>query len=324
MTAEPMTPLPTRRWDLIDIARGLAVVAMVIYHFSWDLSFLQLTAVNVVQDPGWRWFAKLIAGSFLVLTGIGLSLAHSAGFRRLAFLKRLAKIAGAAALITVATYIAFPQSFIFFGILHCIALSSLLALPVLRMRTWIVILAAAGCFVVPFAATAPALDAPWLDWLGLGSDVPVTNDYVPVFPWFGLVLIGIVVARLGTLRQLDRLAHWRAGTRPNRWLIWLGRHSLPIYLIHQPVLLAVLFGVLQLTGPSPAAQERPFVMQCEADCGSRGTDLNVCRATCGCVVQSLRKDGLWDRVMQNQVDDDARLRISRLAQSCLRTPPAVR
>src|SRR4029079_12219855 len=121
-----------RRFDTVDIARGVAVAAMAVYHFSWDLSALDFIETNVIEEPGWRLFARSIAGSFLILVGVGLTLAHGRGLRLEAFLRRLAKIAAAALLITVATYFVFPQSYIFFGILHCIALCSVLALPFLR------------------------------------------------------------------------------------------------------------------------------------------------------------------------------------------------
>ncbi len=90
----------SQRWDAIDVARGLAIVAMIVYHFSWDLSFLQLIATNILQVPAWRWFARGIAGSFLILAGFGLTLAHAQGFHRVPFLRRLMKVGGAALAVT--------------------------------------------------------------------------------------------------------------------------------------------------------------------------------------------------------------------------------
>ena len=109
---------PQNRFDAVDVARGVAIAAMVIYHFSWDLTALQFIATDVTREPGWRLFARSIATSFLILVGIGLVLAHARGLRRGPFLRRLAKVGGAALLITAVTYAAFPQSYIFFGILH--------------------------------------------------------------------------------------------------------------------------------------------------------------------------------------------------------------
>ncbi|MET0746053.1 MAG: heparan-alpha-glucosaminide N-acetyltransferase, partial [Microvirga sp.] len=160
------------RWDAVDVARGVAVAAMVVYHFGWDLSFLKLIATDLIREPAWRWFARGIAGSFLALAGFGLALAHARAFRPRSFLTRLARIAGAAALVTAATYVVFPESYIFFGILHCIALSSVLALPFLRAPIWTAAAAAAVCFAAPLYARNPFWDHDWLDWLGLGIKEP--------------------------------------------------------------------------------------------------------------------------------------------------------
>ncbi|MBZ6075047.1 DUF1624 domain-containing protein [Microvirga puerhi] len=308
-----------QRWDAIDVARGIAILAMIVYHFSWDLSFLKLIATDIVAVPAWRWFARCIAGSFLFLSGIGLVLAHLQGWRWKAFLRRLAKIGGAAIAITVATYFAFPQSFIFFGILHCIAASSVLALPFLRLRPALVLAATIFCFAAPWIFTSPALDQPWLDWLGLGTREPVTNDYVPIFPWFGLVLAGIAVAKI-VLPYTDALqiARWRAKHSTTRLIAWAGRKSLPIYLLHQIVLLGVLYGVLQLTGPNPMAEARPFIAECEASCLAQNGQAGMCRALCSCVVKELRQSELWQKVLRDDIGPEEQTRISRTAQQCLR------
>src|SRR3712207_2319249 len=247
----------SQRWDVIDVARGAAIAAMIVYHFSWDLSFLKLIQTNILQVPAWRWFARGIAGSFLTLAGIGLALAHAQGFRRVPFLLRLLKVGGAALAVTLVTYFAFPESYIFFGILHCIAVSSVLALAFLWLHPAFIVLAAAFCLAAPTIFTNPALDAPSLDWLGLGAPDPVANDYVPVLPWFGMVLIGVALGRLLLARAATtRLAHWQTKDALFRTLAWAGRKSLPIYLVHQLVLLGILCGVLQVTGPNPRAEAR--------------------------------------------------------------------
>ena len=306
---------PTR-WDAIDVARGAAIVAMISYHFAWDLSFLQLAPIRVVGDPGWNAFARGIAGSFLALAGLGLSLAHAQGFRRRAFLSRLAKVGGAALAVTLATFLAFPDSYVFFGILHAIAVCSILALPFLKAPIWVVAATAVLCFAAPRLLTAPAFDHPVLDWLGLGSRDPVTNDYVPVFPWFGPVLIGLAIGRTVLRRRTaPSVARWRAESSAAQLLAWAGRKSLLIYLIHQPVLLAALMGVLQFAGPHPEAQARAFLQQCTAECLGTGS-VGFCRATCACVVDRLRESGGFRR---GASEDQSR--ISSLAQACLRVDP---
>jgi uncharacterized membrane protein len=313
--------IASQRWDTIDVARGLAIMAMIVYHFSWDLSFLKLIETNILQVPAWRWFARAIAGSFLFLAGAGLVLAHAQGFRRLPFLKRLLKVGGAALAVTLGTFFAFPDSYIFFGILHCIAASSVLALPFLRMRPALTLAAAAFCLAAPLLFTSPVLDAPYLDWLGLGAAVPVTNDYVPIFPWFGLVLIGVVVGqRLLSKTEMLSLARWRANDALSRTLVWAGRKSLPIYLIHQLVLLAVLYGVLQITGPNLRAEAQPFMNECMATC-LQASQPQICTAVCSCTIETLRQSDLWRKVMSGAITADERTQVSRAAQQCLRRPP---
>src|SRR5687768_1672935 len=84
-------PLP--RLPLIDAARGAAILAMVVYHFSWDLRFFGFIAADVAGGLGWRVFARLIAGAFLFLVGVSLVLATQGGFDRARYLRRLGIIA---------------------------------------------------------------------------------------------------------------------------------------------------------------------------------------------------------------------------------------
>ncbi len=314
--------MASQRWDAIDVARGLAITAMVVYHFSWDLSFLKLIETNILQVPAWRWFARGIAGSFLFLAGIGLVLAHAQGFRRLAFLKRLMKVGGAALAVTLVTFFAFPESYIFFGILHCIAVSSVLALPFVRMHPALSLATAIFFLIGPALFTSPTFDAPYLDWLGLGATDPMTNDYVPLFPWFGMVLLGVFTGRLLLARASTmRLAHWQAHDPLSRLLVWSGRKSLPIYLAHQVVLLGILYGVLQITGPNPRAEAQPFMNECVSTC-LMNAQPETCIALCSCTVDTLRQSDLWQKVLRGTTTADEQVQISRAAQQCLRRPPS--
>ncbi|QRM31542.1 DUF1624 domain-containing protein [Microvirga sp. VF16] len=305
----------SQRWDAVDVARGIAIAAMIVYHFSWDLSFLQLIGTNILQVPAWRWFARGIAGSFLMLAGFGLALAHAQGFRRIPFLKRLMKVGGAALAVTLVTYFAFPESYIFFGILHCIAVSSVLSLPFLRLHPALTLAFAVFCLLAPWLFTSPALDAPWLDWLGLGASDPVTNDYVPIFPWFGLVLIGVAAGKLMLAQQETlSLARWRADNVFFRTLVWAGRKSLPIYLIHQIVLLGALYGVAQIVGPNPSAA-------CQRICLMQNGNPALCPSVCSCILQQVPERDLWQRLLANKAAPDDNTRISRAAQRCMRQSP---
>ncbi|HEX2553746.1 MAG TPA: heparan-alpha-glucosaminide N-acetyltransferase [Microvirga sp.] len=315
----PDAPPAAGRWDAVDAARGLAIVAMVVYHAAWDLSFLKLVAFDAINDPAWKAFARAIASSFLALVGVSLALAHARGVRRAAFLRRLAKIGGAALLVTAATILAFPDAYIFFGILHAIAVSSVLALPFLRAPWPVAALAALAVAAAPRFLTSPALDHPALDWLGLGAADPITNDYVPVFPWFAAVLLGLLLGRALLSRGTGPLARWRAAAPPSRALVRAGRWSLPIYLVHQPILLALFYGVLQITGPNPAAEAQTFIRPCAAGCIGADRDEALCTAICRCTADRLRiEESLWRAVLGNRVAPEDRPRVNGLAQQCYR------
>jgi uncharacterized membrane protein len=317
--SEAAAPPLRLRLEVVDGARGVALLAMFVFHFAYDLSYFGLIETHIPSEPGWRGFARLIAGSFLTLVGISLVLATRNGLNRSAFLKRLAMVAGAAALVTLATYVAMPRSFIFFGILHHVALASVLALPFLRLPIVAVAGATIAAFALPFLIAHPLLDQPALAWLGFSRAPIVTADFVPVFPWFGCVLGGIVLARLALPRLTgSRLANWRPTSLPARILAWGGRHSLLVYLVHQPVFIGALLLALQLNPAQPVSEERGFMLSCQRSCGTGPLGADACERVCACTVDSLKRESLWRETLADTLDQSQRERVSALAQACLR------
>lgn len=214
---------------------------MVVFHFSWDLEFFGITELGVTERLPWLFFAKTIAATFLLTVGISLHLAHGDAVRAQAFLRRLAFIALAAASITLASWWFDPNGTIWFGILHCIAVSSLIGLPFLRLHPAVTVLAAAAALAAPLWLTTDALNHPGWLWLGLSREFPPANDYIPLLPWTGFVLSGIAFAQLVRARVSDaKLAGWQPRSAMSKVLTLAGRHSLPIYLVHQPLLIGVL------------------------------------------------------------------------------------
>ena len=141
--------IKSNRIEALDLARGFALAAMAVYHFAWDLEFFGYAPPGMTALGGWKLFARCIASSFLFLVGVSLFLAHAQRIRWPGFLRRLAMVAGAAAAISVATYFAVPGAFIFFGILHQIALASLLGLAFLRLPALLTLAVAAAVIVAP-------------------------------------------------------------------------------------------------------------------------------------------------------------------------------
>jgi len=307
---------PQRRLPVIDAIRAAALAAMASYHTLWDLGHLRLTAENYALTPAGRLAAEMIAGSFLLLVGVGLVLMNGRGVRLRPTLTRFARIGGAALLVTLGTWAIFPDAFVFFGVLHCIAVSSLLGLPFLFLPVPVAVLAAAAFLVAPHVVDAPILDAPALSFLGLGSVVPRTNDYVPLFPWFGLVLVGIVLGRLGLPKLArSRLGAWTPHTRLGRAATVAGRHSLAIYLIHQPVLLAVLTGLVTVVGANPRAGLRAFRADYVTICARTGGEPPLCRIAARCTSEALLREDLF-REDGRPFSGTERLRAQAISQGC--------
>lgn len=251
MTAEPIAR--RARYQALDAARGLAIVAMVVFHFAWDLYYFGISPVDVTSDPGWEVFQKLILTSFLLLVGAGLVLSHGDGIRWRSFWRRFAVILAAALLVTAGTYWMFPDYFVYFGVLHAIALFSLMALPFVRLPGPLTALVALAVIAGSFAWSSPDFEVRWLAWIGFWPVPPPTTDIVPIFPWFGVVLLGIAGTRgLLASRAAEPIRHWRSNALAVRGLALLGRWSLPVYVLHQPLMIGIFWAALQLGTPQLA------------------------------------------------------------------------
>ena len=289
---------------------------MVVYHFSWDLRFFGYIAADVETDLGWRIFARSIAGTFLFLVGVSLVLATRRGFDLRAFLKRLGIIVAAAAAITVVTWFVFGDTFIFFGMLHHIAVASVLGLLFLRLPIWLIVVSAIFFFVAPPLVAGPAFDSPWLVWLGLQSEFPRTNDFVPLFPWFGVVLAGIAAARLWPLYESYPLPLQQLGDRTPRQLLWLGRHSLIIYLLHQPVLFGSVYLASQIAPPAPIEFQPWFLEACTSQCAASEQDGEACQAICECLAPKVEAAGLSTSIFLGGLSVEQGNRYSDLIDAC--------
>ena len=217
-----------RFWE-IDSLRGIAIVMMIAFHLAFDLSYFGGYDIGI-HSGLWRLFGRATASIFILLAGISLSLSHSrsaAGMER--YLIRGLKIFSWGLLITMATILFFPAEFIVFGILHFIGLSIVLAYPFLRQKRWNLLLGLA-IIIIGLSIQGPLI---------LFPASFRTFDYFPIFPWFGLILIGIFLGNSLYPSHTRRFSIPEISTP----LSTLGRHSLLIYLIHQPVLIALLYAL---------------------------------------------------------------------------------
>ena len=230
------------RWQIVDLVRGVAIVAVVLYHLVWDLGHFGLTEHWVRTDTG-RLIGHLIAGTFLFLTGFSLVLAHRSAIDLRAFAHRLLKLIICAYAVTAVSLAVAPRLVVTFGILHAIALTSVLLLPFLGASRLLALGAAAVSFALPQIMSIDSTSR-WLTWTGLTPTLSPSLDVQPMLPMFGVALLGLVSARtvlvVDTLHR--RICALRFGGRVGRTTACLGRRTLVIYLLHQPV----LFGGLLL------------------------------------------------------------------------------
>jgi uncharacterized membrane protein len=244
--------LNERFWE-IDSLRGLAIIMMITYHFIFDLTFFGIYSFDV--NSGFLWFfARVTAFTFIFLMGVSLTLSSSrakiTGKRILfkKYLKRGLKIFSLGLLITLATWIFIPQGFIIFGVLHFIGLSIILAYPFLKHK-YLNLFLGISFIIMGIYLGNFTFDFSWLVWLGFIPNTLQTVDYFPILPWFGVVLIGLFFGRI-LYKNYNR--QFKIPDLSKKYFIktfsYLGRNSLIIYLIHQPILIIILylFGVVNI------------------------------------------------------------------------------
>jgi uncharacterized membrane protein len=304
------------RVDAVDCARGLALIGMGVYHLSWDLADFHLISPVLPFTAPMRLFSHSVASAFLALVGVSLALAHRDGLHLRAFWRRLAIVAGAAALVTAASLVFAPGEGIFFGILHCIAVASLLAAPFVAAPAWASLAVGLAAIAAPFLVHSTLFDPPWLLWLGLGEAFPNTLDWRPLLPWAGVVFLGLGVARTpSVLGRLTSPERWRAASAPWRALCFAGRHSLPIYLVHQPILIGLLAALTALGGLAPKPDDSAFLAECQPACVAKGRAAAECDDDCRCVADAIERSGDADRLAT--LDAASRARLQTLADACM-------
>lgn len=233
------------RFDRLDALRALAIVWMALYHFGFDLNHFGLLQPrqDVYRDPFWTVQRTCIVSLFLFCAGFGQALALDAGQTWARFWRRWAQVAACALLVSAGSALMFPRSWISFGVLHGIALMLIIARLAAPLRAALLPLALA-CLLLPRLVAAPFFDSRWTNWVGLVTHKPLTEDFVPLLPWLGVVLLGLAAGQwLLRARPAVIGAALAPALRP---LAVLGRWSLSFYLLHQPVLIGLLLAAQAL------------------------------------------------------------------------------
>jgi uncharacterized membrane protein len=244
------------RYATVDALRGFAMVWMTAFHFCFDLNHFGYLQANFYADSFWTLQRAAIVTMFTFCAGLGQAIAVQQGQEWPRFWKRWRQIALCALLVTIGSYAMYPQSFIYFGILHGLALMLIVVRATENWGRWLWPLGAIAIglpWLAPAAHHAvPALEmfnSPALNWLGLVSRKPVTEDYAPLLPWLGVMWWGMAAGRWCVQTQPQWLGNDSGKTnvsasKPNHpltnGLAWLGRWSLSYYMLHQPVMIGAL------------------------------------------------------------------------------------
>lgn len=255
-TPRPLSP--PFRFEALDALRGLAVVWMTVYHFCFDLNHFGYLRQDFLGDAFWTSQRTAIVSLFLFCVGMGQAAAQLQARGASQFWRRWAQIAGCALLVSAASWLMFPASFIYFGVLHAIAVMLLLGQPLGRwgqkqplrlavLATALLLLPLAAPLMLGVSGLQEIFNSRALNWLGWISRKPFTEDYVPLLPWAGVMVWGMMAGQL----VLRRPPGWLKGAVPGagRPLVWLGRHSLGWYMLHQPVLIGLLAATSGLIRP---------------------------------------------------------------------------
>jgi len=224
-----------RIWE-IDAVRGTAIVLMVVFNYAFAFAYFGIFTAG----GGWAFwwlFPRVVASMFIIVSGISFTLSASRPKSRYKkFLLRGGKLFALGLLVTLATWTFVPGSTVFFGILHFLGIAIIIA-PVFRKFRYKAL--ALGIAVIAAGIYMQSLAAgfPWLLWLGITPNLPML-DYFPLLPWFGIFLLGIFAGN--TIYAKGKRKYKIAKITAAKPLSFLGRHSLLIYVLHIPLLIAAL------------------------------------------------------------------------------------
>lgn len=233
-------------FDFIDMSRGFAILLMFIYHFSFDLDYYGFIQQDFYQDAFWINFRTIIVTLFLTIVGISLYLANYRGLNKKRFRQRLLLLIVYSLLVSISSWIMYPKAMIFFGILHFITVASVLGLIFVQAGK-VNLFLGLTLIIIPQVFSHSFFDQTYLQWLGLSTELPITVDYVPLLPWFGVVLVGMYLGeKLTQLPAESIMVRWQGKRFFSKLLSLGGRYSLHIYMLHQPLFLGILYIISQI------------------------------------------------------------------------------
>ncbi|WP_371376450.1 heparan-alpha-glucosaminide N-acetyltransferase [Sporomusa aerivorans] len=229
------------RIDEIDVLRGIAVILMIIFHTVFDLAYFYNWQLDYLTGF-WYYQGKASAVLFMLVSGISSHLSRNP-------VRRGFLVLGAGLLITAITYLASPAVYIRFGILHLLGVGMICTPLLARLSSLLLMLT--GTLLLALNNVLAAFTVTTSVFIPVGLIPPEFSslDYYPIIPWLGVVVYGMTAGRLlyRRKRPLWPQLSKQAGIQP---LTWLGRRSLFLYLMHQPLILTVLYAIHKLFFPN--------------------------------------------------------------------------
>ena len=216
-----------QRSDIIDLLRVAAILLMIFFHTTFDLGIFGFNHINFYEEPFWFWLPRLIVALFLTSVGASLVFTYNLELNLQKFLKRQSKLIFFSLCVSLMTYIFFESNWIYFGTLHCITVTSFIGILFIKRPN--LSLALSLCIFIIM------LVFKW-DTSTLSALYPIKSmDFIPPYPWMAWVWFGIFLGHRSWIKTPIHFKRFRP------ILNFLSRHSLGIYLIHQPILFSVIY-----------------------------------------------------------------------------------
>ncbi len=229
------------RFQILDMARGMAITLMVGFHLFYNLEYFQMVDINIKENPFWTSLRNFIVSMFIFIAGISLYLSSVKRRDFIIHLKKQKWLLLCALLVSAATYPIFPESWIYFGVLHFILAARIIGFALTGLYVANLVLGILFLWM-GISMENELFNPKWINWIGFATQKPFTEDYVPLFPWLGVFLLGIFAGKhfLGRKKVSHALEPSFPGALAG-YLALAGQNSLIIYMVHQPILMGIIY-----------------------------------------------------------------------------------
>lgn len=219
------------RYPIVDLMKALAIFLMVFFHLNYDLTLFGFTQVDFFNNPFWFYLPRFIVSLFLISSGASLVFAHKLKFDNKKYLIRSLKLLLFALIISLSTYLFDRDRWVFMGTLHCLFITGLIGIFFIQRPKLSLILSCVVLILVLMGYDTAFLSR------NLGTK---SMDFIPPYPWMGMVWFGIFLGHQNLLKYQLKKSKFLSFCQT------LSHHSLKIYLVHQPILISLIYGLKKI------------------------------------------------------------------------------